>query len=56
MIGYVFKNLNFAFRGFCNRCKISREESDNFVHQYNILNYITTINNSVNQKIVDEKK
>ncbi len=55
-ICFSCKNLNFAFRGFCNRCKISREESDNFVHQYNILNYITTINNSVNQKIVDEKK
>ena len=54
-ICFSCKNLNFAFRNFCNRCKISREESDNIFQQYNILNYITTINNSVKQKIVDEK-
>ena len=55
-ICFSCKNLNFAFRDICNRCKISRKESDIFLQQYNILNYITTINNSVKQKIVDEKK
>ncbi len=54
-ICFSCKNLNFAFRDFCNRCKISREESDNILQQYNIVNYITTINNSVKQKIIDEK-
>ena len=27
-ICYKCKNLNFAFRNFCNKCKLSKEESD----------------------------
>ena len=26
---YSWSNLNFSFRKICNRCKLSREESDN---------------------------
>ena len=62
-ICFSCKNLNFAFRTLCNRCQLSKDESDNYFRQFNLNNQnilfqnnnITTINNSDNQKIVDDK-
>ena len=54
------KNLNFSFRKFCNRCQLSKEESNNSFIQFILYNnnkliqnnsFITN-NNSVNQKNV----
>ena len=54
------KNLNFSFRNFCNRCQLSKEESNNSFMQFNLYNQniliqnnnIITNNNSINQKNV----
>jgi hypothetical protein len=36
------KNLNFSFRVVCNRCQLSKEESENLFDQYmkNLMNYV----------------
>ena len=54
------KNLNFSFRKFCNRCQLSKEESNNYFIQFILYNNksvliqnnnITTNNNIINQKM-----